>query len=281
VERNSYDAYGTLIDRDVTTTEVAKGLNPGAQHVERMTASAVTNDTANWCLGLPGTTKHSRSHSLTGGQPQVRTENHSWDSTRCRPVRQVAEPGNPALQVTRSYVYDTYGNLNVFKVTPYAMTERSTAWNYVENGRFVGLAVNAEGHKTTYGWDIGRARIYSIIDPNTLETRFSYDSFNRLTRVTRPDGSATAISLSSCGSDCPASGARYRVSAASTCPVQNGDSTLSIARSIDGRICRAELNHSSSWTTTRMACCGGRVTRISAAGRLRVGWNSTVISWAA
>ncbi|HEX9207684.1 MAG TPA: FG-GAP-like repeat-containing protein, partial [Steroidobacteraceae bacterium] len=55
VTTNVYDSYGTLVQRQSTTTEHAKGINPYAQHVETESLSGVVNDAFNWCLGRPAT----------------------------------------------------------------------------------------------------------------------------------------------------------------------------------------------------------------------------------
>jgi RHS repeat-associated protein len=210
-ERSDYDAFGTLIERTTTRTEHATGLDAGAQHVERLSLTGVVNDAYNWCLGRPAGTRLSRSHSLAGGGEQSRSDSYSWDYNRCRQTQQVVEPSNSKLQVTIAYTYDQYGNVSVRRVTPYGLTTRSTAFVWTQNGRFMGSTVNAEGHRTTYNWDSGRARISSIADPNKLVTFLDYDPFNRIRRVTRPDGTTTVYSRAWCNAQCAAERAVYRV----------------------------------------------------------------------
>ena len=202
VTANVFDSYGTLVQRQATTTEHAKGLNPYAQHVETVTLAGVVNDTTNWCLGRPATTLVTRQHSLPGGAAVTRTTAHGWDFVRCRPTQQVVEPSSTALRVTTDLGYDAYGNLAGQTISPVGQAARSTSLAWSDNGRFLAAQTNAEGHVSRYAWDSATGLPVSSTDPNGLVTGFTYDGFGRLVRESRPDGTSTVVTFANCGSNC-------------------------------------------------------------------------------
>ena len=204
----SVDAFGTPQQRDVTWTEHAKGLNPGAQHRETTVLQGVVNDSTNWCLGRPASVQVTRQHSLAGGSPVTRTESFAWDYARCRATQHVVEPGDPSLQVTTDFAYEAHGNLASSSVTPVGLAARLTQWSWTPDGRFPAAITNAEGHVRTLTWDGVLAQPTRSIDANGLATGFDYDDLGRPTRETRPDGTSTAVSRRACDADCDWSIAR-------------------------------------------------------------------------
>ena len=207
-----FDSYGTLVRRQSTTTEYAKGLNPYAQHTETLALAGVVNDTANWCLGRPATTQLTRQHSLPGGAAVTRTIAHGWDYARCRATQQVLEPASTSLRVTTDLAYDSYGNVTAATVTPVGQPARTTSFAWGESGRFMTARTNAEGHIDRFAWDSETGLPLATTDPNGLTTRLEHDAFGRVVRQTRPDGTSTVIARNSCGSACVWPGTAYVVS---------------------------------------------------------------------
>jgi RHS repeat-associated protein len=212
VTSNTFDAYGTLVERQSTTTEHAKGLNPYAQHIETLTLTGVVSDTSNWCLGRPATTQVTRQHSLPGGIAVTRTLAHGWDYPRCRATQQVVEPSSTSLRVTTDIAYDAYGNVTAETVTPVGQPARTTSFAWGENGRFMMARTNAEGHVESVTWDTVTALPVTTTDPNGLTTRLQHDGVGRLTRLVRPNGTSTVVTRADCGSSCAWSGTAYVVS---------------------------------------------------------------------
>jgi len=209
VTANAFDAYGNLVQRQATTTEHAKGLNPYSQHVETMTLTGVVNDTVNWCLGGPATTLVTRHHSLPGGAAVTRTVSHGWDFAKCRRIQQVVEPSSTALRVTTDVAYDSYGNVSVETVTPVGQATRTTSLTWGDSGRFVTARTNPEGHVDRLTWDSATGMPLTSTDPNGLVTSLQYDGFGRATRQTRPDGTSTVVALTACGTACVWPGTAY------------------------------------------------------------------------
>jgi RHS repeat-associated protein len=212
VTSNVVDEFGTPVQRQETTTEHAKGANAGARHVETITLAGVVNDTSNWCLGRPASTLVTRQHSLPGGAPVTRSFAHGWDFARCRSTQQVIEPSSTSLRVTTDVAHDAYGNAVVVSVTPVAQSARTTAYEWIENGRFVRTITNAEGHVETIDWDSAFARPSMRTDPNGLVTSLQYDDLGRITRQSRPDGTSTVFTRAVCGAGCVWPSAAYVVS---------------------------------------------------------------------
>jgi RHS repeat-associated protein len=203
-------ASGLVIDRTVTVEEGVTGSNPGATRSERVRHEWVLNDTAHWCLGRPSLTRVTASHSLPGGDPVTRTWSQAWDTTTCRPTRQQAEPGDPALQVTLDLAYDAFGNNTRRVLTGTGMAPRTTTIGWDERGRFPVTLTNPLSQVTVASWEPGSGLPIALSDPNGLTTRWRYDSFGRLTRVIHADGRQTSWGRTACDAGCDTR-ARYRL----------------------------------------------------------------------
>jgi len=213
VTSGTFDTYGTLVQRQVLTTEHAKGSNPGAQHLENTVLGGVVHDTTNWCLGRPASIQVTRQHGLPGGAPVTRNVAHAWDYLRCRATQQTVEPSSATLRVTTDFAYDAYGNVGTMSVTPAAQPVRTTSYAWIDNGRFLGRTTNAEGHVETMTWDAALARPTSVTDPNSLVTTLQHDPMGRLVQQARPDGTSLALARESCGATCARPGTTYAVRA--------------------------------------------------------------------
>ena len=209
---STHDSYGTLTDRTSTLTEVARGSNPGAQHVERVSLSSVVNDTTNWCLGRATSVVVRRSHTLPGGAQIARTVDHAWDAARCRPTQTIVEPSSLTLRVVTDVTYDAFGNRASTTVTPVGQVARRTAYVWTENGRFPGTVDAPEAHLITTTWNPITAQRTQARDPNGRLTQWRYDSLNRLTGQIEPDGTSSTVTRSLCsGSACAWPGSLYLV----------------------------------------------------------------------
>ena len=186
----------------------ANGLQPGGTHEQRTyhPPGMLSNDTIGWCIGRPGQTQQINSHAQYGGASITRTTNRTWDLSKCRVTQEIAEPGHATREVVSDIGYDAFGNINSGVVTGRnpdgtAMTPRSNGANWQPNGRFLRWTTNALSQQTSYGWDEALGLRTSLTDPNQLTTSWVYDNFGRLTRETRPDGTATTISYIDCATD--------------------------------------------------------------------------------
>jgi RHS repeat-associated protein len=198
---NTVDVWGTTTEQSMRIEEISGGLNPGATHELRTVHPTVTNNQTNWCFNKPTQTQQINSHTLPGGAQVTRTTNLSWNTTLCRLNSTVEEPGDPKWQVTTAYTYDSYGNLDAVTVTPASgqgQLARVTDVNWDATGRFPLTITNPLSHVTTFEWDLERGLRTKVTTPNLLTQEFSYDAFDRLTRIENLDGTATDFVLSSC-----------------------------------------------------------------------------------
>lgn len=198
---NTVDTWGTTTEQSVRIEEISGGLNPGATHLMRTVNPLVTNDQANWCLGKPTQTQQINSHSLPGGAEVTRTTNLTWNNALCRLTTTVVQPGDPKWQVTTTYAYDNYGNIDTVTVTPatgQGQLDRVTDINWDATGRFPLTMTNPLAHVTTYEWDLKRGLSTKVTTPNGLAQQFEYDPLGRITRIQNLDGTATDFVLSSC-----------------------------------------------------------------------------------
>jgi RHS repeat-associated protein len=209
--RTTVDSWGNPVETQRTTTEYAKGSNPGAQQVSTTRLGGVLNDVTNWCLGRPTTVEETRQHSLPGGAATTRTRGYAWDAPRCRVTQQTIEPASATLRVTTALAYDGYGNPTSATVTPAGLTARTTNVGWSDNGRFPATVTNAEGHVERTNWDAELARPSLQTDPNGLVSRVHYDAFDRPTRIQRPDGTAWVIERRACAGACATPDARHSI----------------------------------------------------------------------
>jgi RHS repeat-associated protein len=203
---------GALTDATLTTTEAASGhgVNAGQSHTQRTWHSALFNDFVNWCFGRPATTQQIGSHTMYGGGAQTRTVNTSWDGPQCRPTQTIEQPGDPQWQVTTVLGYDNdasnpqpdFGNVTSVAVTGVGMATRTTAVNWGTTGQAPVSVTNPLSHVTGRGYDFALGVQTSATDPNGIQTSWAFDSFGRLTRENRPDGTYSTWTPSLCSGPC-------------------------------------------------------------------------------
>ncbi len=200
---NSVDAYGTVTDVNRTTKEFSSsnGLHATAEYKERRTLISVTNNTVNWCLGKPSNIWFTNSHNLAHGTEITRHLSLIWDTTTyCRQTHEIVESSSSAYKVTRSIGYDGFGNVSAETVTGINMPARTSTSSWGAKGNLPVSSTNALGQTTTYNWDFGQGVLLSQTDPNGNAVTSQYDDFGRRSRVTRPDGTYSDITLTACSS---------------------------------------------------------------------------------
>ncbi len=193
VQNTVASGSGTLTDKVVTTTEASSGngVQAGAVYVQREYISSVFDDTTNWCIGRPGAQQAIGNHNQYGGAAITRTENVTWSGLYCRPAEVTAEPNNSTLQVVTELGYDSFGNVSSQTVTGVGMAARNTAITFDSKGRFPESITNALNETTARTWDGALATVSRETDPNGIYVDWYYDSFGRMVREDRPDGTAT------------------------------------------------------------------------------------------
>ena len=203
---NAIDSYGNPTTVTITTSD-QDNLSPWyLENFEVQTVSTITNDTANWCLGLPSQT--TVESTLPDATSQTRTVSYGTPNyLYCRHEQEVIEPASSTLRVTSTYGFDNCGNVNSVTVvgkTPAGadMPSRVTQTNFGSSCLFPESVTNALNQTSTATFNVNYGLPDSQTDPNGLAVTTQYDGYGRPTVVTRPDGTSTATTYTTCSIAC-------------------------------------------------------------------------------
>jgi RHS repeat-associated protein len=193
---NAYDVTTSTVDRDVSSPWY---LQTWSTHVVK----TITNDTTNWCLGIP--TQTTVQNTLPGGSNLTRTTSSTVDYVNCRVTQDAVEPSSTTLNVTTTYGFDTCGNVNSTAVVgknpdTSTMATRTTSANFGSRCQFPESVTNAQNEttQTAYRYDLGVPS--SVTDPNGIATTWQYDNYGRRTHEFHADGTATTWGIAPCDS---------------------------------------------------------------------------------
>jgi RHS repeat-associated protein len=232
----TYDAYGNTL---TTAALISDGSS-------KVTTNTYDNDTTNWLLGRVRT---SNVQSVVGGSNLTRHSSYSYDPTSGLMITEIVEPNDTGtLRLETDYTYDAFGNKHISTTTglaavlpgiaqsPPVLTSqaRSTTATYDSRGQFSTTLTNAlsESETWSYNSDFGTPATHT--GPNGAATSWQYDSFGRMTKETRANGTITSYTYSYCAgvnggaASCP-SLAAYQVQSNSYAPdgvTQNGPTTI-------------------------------------------------------
>lgn len=92
--------------------------------------------------------------------------------------------GNGTQFDTETYEYDSYGNNIKVTVTPYGFYSRTSTSKYDATARFVKVFTNSEGLQTFADYDPNTGMMTKEQNPYLLSTKYSYDKWNRISKVT-------------------------------------------------------------------------------------------------
>ncbi|GAA5129281.1 VCBS repeat-containing protein [Luteolibacter yonseiensis] len=197
-----YDLAGTKVSQTTTTQAVGdfdpygfvnKSTVASLDGTQVVTQSAYDNLTTSgrWYLGRLRTTTVTKSG---GGRPTL-VKNSAFDyyeTTHGLLKTETIEPGSP-LASTKTYTYDTSGNITATSVTGSGITRTSTS-EYDSRRRFVTSESNQLNHTVRYRYDQQSALLRSTTDINGLTTRFEYDLYGTRVLTRHPDGTKTGES---------------------------------------------------------------------------------------
>lgn len=105
-----------------------------------------------------------------------------YDMTSGQLVEETVNPGssNPN-KVTTSYTHDLLGNVITQTVTPYALEDIVTQYEYGSERRFVTKVTNAVNHSEDYSYDAASGLLVEKTGPNGLSMITEYDGLGRVT----------------------------------------------------------------------------------------------------
>ncbi len=220
------DTYGnmqliTVINDSIVNTDYYK----------TKTDNLYYNDTINWHLGL--LTSSTVTKYLDGGVAtdanSVRRTAFEYFPTTNLLKKEIVEPGPPyAEPITRITVYerDSYGNITKMtscatdfancgvsgQTGPSILPFRTVTTVYDPFGQFPQSVTNAMGESESYVYDRKFGVKLSLTGPNGLVTNWSYDSFGKLLKETRPGDVRTVTTYKWCAAGvCPQYSSYYVV----------------------------------------------------------------------
>lgn len=92
---------------------------------------------------------------------------------------------------SKTFTYDTFGNITKKVTTPYGEASREVNFEYDVSGRFLTKSIDVEGLATTYSYNTGTGTLTKETNPFGQETNYTYDAWNRPVTVTEYLGKTT------------------------------------------------------------------------------------------
>jgi RHS repeat-associated protein len=191
----TFDNYGNATSIVKTVTDNDPGSPYSGQQWTTTTATTISASPSTWCNSLPterDVTKTAPGSTIT------RHLSFTPDYSNCRETQQVVESGNSTYQVTTSYAFDAFGNINSQTVAGIGMAARTTSINWGTTGQFPTQVTNPLGQISYPSFDPVTGQPLSFKDPNGITTSWQYDPFGRKTKEIRPDGTYTVWSYNDC-----------------------------------------------------------------------------------
>jgi RHS repeat-associated protein len=152
-------------------------------------------------------------HSASAATTVTTTIGYDYDSAGLL-KKVIVEPSDPSLCLVTEYDLDNFGRQRTITTRPCNgstagtpgspneaaspglgslayLAPRATANTFSSDQRFVETTTNAAGEVETKKYDGRFGTLAKLIDPNALETTWTYDSLGRKTLERRADGTAT------------------------------------------------------------------------------------------
>jgi RHS repeat-associated protein len=200
-----FDGSGNQTDATTTVTD---------KHTESPTFNqswTVTSSTPiyadvgpNWCLGLP--TSSSTTYSTTTGETSVtRSKSYQPDYVNCRITQEITEPASSNRRIVETITaFDGFGNPSSRSVVGRSaagadLPARTSSVEFGATGQFPVSTTNPLNQTTGRSFHPVFGSLASETDPNGITVVSNqYDSFGRLQRAIRPDGTSTYVTYNLC-----------------------------------------------------------------------------------
>ena len=157
--------------------------------VERTsTTRSYQRDTAAWLITNPVHTKVTSNPATGTISRATRTWDMGYTTTGLLQNVRRALNGSPDQQHTSSYDRDDFGNVRQITEQVPGESDRITAITYDPDNVFPATITNAAGQTTQLDFDSKWGAPSSIVDPNGIAVRTSYDAFGREGRSDGPTG---------------------------------------------------------------------------------------------
>ncbi len=156
------------------------------------TVNVYTDNIPSWLLGR--LTQATVNRFATGKPTIIRQATFVYDGITGLLTQETSDANlDPQLRVTKTYTYDTFGNItqsttNAWNGTTYQDRSVQTSYDALTK-RFIETTINPLGHASTATFEQKFGLPLSQTDPNALVVTYEYDGFSRLIKQTNPDGS--------------------------------------------------------------------------------------------
>ena len=184
---NTVDMYGNITE---SVEETIDHENGDTFKVERTGTYNV--DVANWRVGqLASQTVKTWLNTTTNTAQDRRTDFTYYPSTGFMKDT-VQEPGKgPGIELTKTFSYDTFGNVITETLGGPGLTTRVTSTTYDLRGEFPLTLTNPLGHVVSRSWDPAFGTKLTETDANGQTTSWTYNDFGQQIMEYRPDGTST------------------------------------------------------------------------------------------
>lgn len=214
-----FDDFGnplkTTIVKSVAQHAATGGAKSGSHRVTTVVVNAYDQNISNsrWQLDLL------RRGVVTGNSTDDRTVGEVEDRVVAfeyypngQIKEEIVEPdaSQARFRLRTDYEYDTFGNRKRRTVSGPDIEARVSRTEHDGRGRFPVKSVNDIGQTELRNYDTRFGGLVKLTSPNNLAEEWEYDSFGRLVKQKRPDGTFTTTRELSPDSDRP-SGAAYMV----------------------------------------------------------------------
>lgn len=178
------DGYG-----NITSFKRRYGANTTNFPYLEITSTTYDNSVASdcWILGVPKSDTVTQRLTNVPSDQVVLYTSYQNDMTHGRHLSKITEP-NSAKQLTESYSYDCFGNLDTLTSSITGGNPRRDIYTYSADGRFMTSHTNAKGHTSHYYHHDATGLLDSVTDPNGLTTRYHYDYLCNLVKTELPSG---------------------------------------------------------------------------------------------
>ena len=199
----TFDNWGNTTAVATTVTDNDPNSPYPNQNWTSATTTTIAPDTGiNWCLGLP--TQVQTTNQSPGTAAVMRTVSYNPDYAHCRASSKTTEPSSAKYQITESYGFDSFGNINSVAVgSPYVSqcpggAPCTTQINWGATGQLPASITNALNQTTSINYDFRFGSLSTLTDPNGNTTFYQYDQFGRKAQEDRNDGTYTIWTYEDC-----------------------------------------------------------------------------------
>ncbi|MCI0504764.1 MAG: hypothetical protein L0Z73_01500 [Gammaproteobacteria bacterium] len=223
IPSGSIDAYGNVLKKVESTYDYTTSKT----YTQTIDTTYYSADTINWRVGLVDTITATNAvpderEGFAGSTiTQINKTKFEYHPNSFLISNEITEPDELTtsnLRLTKSYLYDTYGNqtrvtVSGAGISPSRVTQTAYDFNYAYD-KYKVVLTNALNHTEERYYDWRTGNMVAMIGPNRIlstngfTTEWKYDGFGRKTKEVRVDGTVTDWSYRCINTDCSPTSSR-------------------------------------------------------------------------